>query len=63
MNRTIKEATVQRYHYENHEQLRQHLTDVPATYNFTNCLKALRGIDAKSMCLQNPHRRPYAVQA
>jgi hypothetical protein len=47
MNRTIKEATVQRYHYENDEQLRQHLTDFPATYNFTNRLKAVRGIDAK----------------
>ena len=27
MNRTIKEATVQRYHYGNHDQLRQHLDD------------------------------------
>ena len=26
MNRTIKEATVKRYHYENRDQLRQHLT-------------------------------------
>ncbi|BCA63480.1 hypothetical protein HMP09_2714 [Sphingomonas sp. HMP9] len=27
MNRTIKEATVKRFHYENHEQLRVHLAD------------------------------------
>ena len=27
MNRTIKEATVKRYHYDNHEQLRTHLAD------------------------------------
>jgi hypothetical protein len=34
MNRTIKEATVKRYHYETHDQLRQHLTDFVAAYNF-----------------------------
>ncbi len=27
MNRTIKEATVQRYHYDSHAQLAQHLSD------------------------------------
>jgi transposase InsO family protein len=27
MNRTIKEATVKRYYYEEHDQLRHHLTD------------------------------------
>ena len=27
MNRTIKEATVKRYHYETHEQLKAHLAD------------------------------------
>jgi hypothetical protein len=25
MNRTLKEATVKRYHYESHDQLRTHL--------------------------------------
>jgi hypothetical protein len=25
MNRTLKEATVRRYHYETHRQLREHL--------------------------------------
>ena len=25
MNRTIKEATVRRYHYDSHNQLREHL--------------------------------------
>ena len=25
MNRTFKEATVRRYHYDSHDQLRQHL--------------------------------------
>jgi hypothetical protein len=27
MNRTIKEATVQRYHYDTHAQLERHLDD------------------------------------
>ena len=27
MNRTIKEATVKRFHYESHDQLRTHVDD------------------------------------
>ena len=42
MNRTIKEATVKRYHYETHNQFRQHLTDFVAAYNFARRLKTLR---------------------
>lgn len=34
MNRTIKEATVQRYHYDSHNQLLTHLNDFIAAYNF-----------------------------
>ena len=34
MNRTIKEATVKRYYYETHDQLRGHLADFVAAYNF-----------------------------
>jgi transposase InsO family protein len=44
MNRTIKEATVKRLHYENHDQLRTHLTDVMAAYNFVHSLKTLSGL-------------------
>ena len=44
MNRTIKEATVKRYHYESHDQLRQHLSDFVAAYNFGRRLKTLRGL-------------------
>jgi hypothetical protein len=44
MNRTIKEATVKRYHYETHAQLRQHLTDLVAAYNFARRLKTLLGL-------------------
>jgi hypothetical protein len=34
MNRTIKGATVRRFHYESHDQLRQHLADFVSAYNF-----------------------------
>jgi hypothetical protein len=44
MNWAIKEATVKRYHYETHDQLRQHLTDFVAAYNFARRLKTLRGL-------------------
>jgi transposase InsO family protein len=44
MNRTIKEATVQRYHYDSHQQLRQHLDDFISAYNFGRRLKTLKGL-------------------
>lgn len=44
MNRTFKEATVKRYHYENHDQLRSHLETFVAAYNFAKRLKTLRGL-------------------
>ena len=44
MNRTIKEATVQRYYYETHDQLRGHLADFVIAYNFARRLKTLSGL-------------------
>jgi transposase InsO family protein len=44
MNRTIKEATVQRYHYESHQELAQHLNDFVNAYNFGRRLKTLKGL-------------------
>jgi transposase InsO family protein len=44
MNRTIKDATVKRYHYDNHPQLRRHLDDFISAYNFGRRLKRLRGL-------------------
>ena len=44
MNRTIKEATVKRYHYHSHDQLQQHLSDFVAAYNFGRRLKTLKGL-------------------
>jgi transposase InsO family protein len=34
MNWTIKDATVKRFYYETHDQLRSHLGDFVADYNF-----------------------------
>ena len=44
MNRTIKDATVKRYFYETHDQLRAHLHDFVDAYNFARRLKTLRGL-------------------
>jgi hypothetical protein len=42
-SRTIKEATVKRFHYESHDQLRVHLADFMAAYNCARWLKTLGG--------------------
>jgi transposase InsO family protein len=44
MNRTLKEATVKRYHYETHDQLKAHLAAFLDAYNFAKRLKTLRGL-------------------
>jgi hypothetical protein len=43
-NRTIKEAAVQQYHYDTHNQLQTHLSDFVAAYNFAKQLKTLGGL-------------------
>ena len=44
MNRTIKDATVKRFHYDDHDQLRLHLADFIGAYNFGRRLKTLSGL-------------------
>jgi transposase len=44
MNRTIKDATVKRFHYDDHDQLRKHLQDFINAYNFGRRLKTLKGL-------------------
>ena len=52
MNRTLKGATVKRYHYESHDQLGRHLADFVIAYDFTRRLQTLKS-------LMNPtHRSP-----
>ena len=44
MNRTLKEATVQRFHCDDHDQLRRRLDDFVPAYNFGRRLKTFRGL-------------------
>jgi hypothetical protein len=51
MNRTIKDATVKRFYYESHDQLRGHLADFVAAYNYGRRLKTLKGLTLyESIC-------------
>lgn len=74
MNRTIKEATVKRYHYETPEQLKEHLAQFFAAYNFAKRLKTLRGLtpyEHISRCWQkeperfrlNPHHHSMGLNS
>lgn len=44
MNRTIKDATVRRFHYDSHSQLQQHLGQFIDAYDFAKRLKTLKGL-------------------
>jgi hypothetical protein len=54
MNRTIKDAAVRRFHYESHDQLRQHLANFVAAYNLACRLRTLRGV--------TPHEAIYKAR-
>ena len=44
MNRTLKDATVKRYYYETHDELRTHLNDFVSAHNYDPRLKTLKGL-------------------
>ena len=56
----INEATVKRFHYESHEQLRVHLANFMAAYNFARRLKTLCGLTPYEYIAESwtsePHR-------
>jgi transposase InsO family protein len=58
MNRTIKEATVKRYHYDDHEQVRRHLDLFIDTYNHARRLKALKGLTPAQFIWKEWQARP-----
>ena len=58
MNRTIKDATVKRYHYDSHEQLRAHLALFVDAYNHARRLKTLRGLTPHEFILQAWTKEP-----
>lgn len=58
MNRTLKEATVQRYHYGSHDELRAHLSAFLLAYNHAKRLKALRGLTPHEFICREWQREP-----
>jgi transposase InsO family protein len=58
MNRTLKEATVKRYYYENHQQLREHLSNFLNAYNFAKRLKTLQGLTPYEYILKCWQKEP-----
>jgi transposase InsO family protein len=58
MNRTIKDATVKRYHYDSHDQLRAHLALFVDAYNHARRLKTLRGLTPYEFVCQTWTREP-----
>ena len=58
MNRTIKEATVRRYHYGTHDELRAHLHLFVDAYNYGRRLKAIRGLTPYEAVCQSWTKQP-----
>lgn len=58
MNRTLKDATVYRYYYDTHQQLRDHLTTFLMAYNFAKRLKTLNGLTPYEYLCQQWQKQP-----
>jgi transposase-like protein len=60
MNRTLKEATVNRYYYQSNKQLEEHLNTFIIAYNFAKRLKALKGLSPYEFILNTWTENPAA---
>lgn len=58
MNLTLKDATVYRYFYETHQQLRDHLETFLMAYNFAKRLKTLNGLTPFEYICQKWQEQP-----
>jgi transposase InsO family protein len=58
MNRTLKDATVKRYYYDTHQQLKQHLYTFVNAYNYAKRLKTLRGLTPYEFILKTWLKEP-----
>lgn len=58
MNRTLKEATVKRYHYDTHRQLKEHLYNFLNAYNFAKRLKRLQGLTPYEYIITSWEKQP-----
>lgn len=60
MNWTLKDATVRRYHYASHDELRRHLALCLDAYNYARRLKTLKGLTPYEFICRSwatePHR-------
>lgn len=61
MNRTIKEATVKRYHYEGHAQFETHIGDFIAAYNYAASPPEAAGPNAIRVHVQNLDKSPRKI--
>lgn len=56
-NRTIKEATVKRFHYDDHQQFETHLSSFVSAHNLARRLKTLKGLTPyEFICKQWTHQ-------
>lgn len=58
MNRTIKDATVKRYDYADHDELGRHLQLIVEANNYGRRLKTLRGLTPYEFICQTWTKRP-----
>jgi transposase InsO family protein len=58
MNRTIKDATTKRYHYDSHDQLQRHLELFLDAYNHARRLKTLKGLTPAQFIWKERQSKP-----
>lgn len=58
MNRTIKDATIKRYYYDTHQQLKEHLYNFINAYNFAKRLKTLKGLSPYEFIIKSFQSEP-----
>jgi transposase-like protein len=58
LNRTLKEATVYRYHYDTHQAFREHLATFVMAYNLAKRLKTLKGLTPYEFICQQWQQAP-----
>ena len=59
MNCTLEEATVQRYYYDTHQHLRDHLHTFLLAYNIAKRLKSLHGLSPYKVIYQQWQHHPH----
>jgi transposase InsO family protein len=62
MNRTLKDATVKRYYYANHQSLKDHLYNFLNAYNFAKRLKTLQGLTPYEYIIKCWQKEPERFQ-